>query len=298
VNWSKEKMNKGDWIPFILALVIAQIIFQFGSFGFIPAFLIIMGLFWIFKKVVKMRSSVLSLKKEKEIFTSKSREKKVDDKKRKSIKTKVIWVIIIVFYVGLGLTFFFSQKDLEPITTDKRLEFSELSGNLYRNTKYNFRIKFPKGWEIKVGDGPHILQKATKNNSVISLAVEEIPAGLLEKTATIRDMMPIEEFKSEMINSLQIIYPEAELLDYGESYLDNKPAYWIKTSISSNILDIKIQQTSLLFQVLNKNILYTISAGSLPNEFASVEPEFIKSIATFVIEEYSNIYDLDIELDL
>lgn len=291
-------MNKGDWIPFILALVIAQIIFQFGSFGFIPAFLIIMGLFWIFKKVVKMRSSVLSLKKEKEIFTSKSREKKVDDKKRKSIKTKVIWVIIIVFYVGLGLTFFFSQKDLEPITTDKRLEFSELSGNLYRNTKYNFRIKFPKGWEIKVGDGPHILQKATKNNSVISLAVEEIPAGLLEKTATIRDMMPIEEFKSEMINSLQIIYPEAELLDYGESYLDNKPAYWIKTSISSNILDIKIQQTSLLFQVLNKNILYTISAGSLPNEFASVEPEFIKSIATFVIEEYSNIYDLDIELDL
>ncbi len=38
----------------------------------------------------------------------------------------------------------------------------ELNDNVYRNKKYHFRIKFPVGWEIKDGDGEHIVKKSSK----------------------------------------------------------------------------------------------------------------------------------------
>ena len=51
-------------------------------------------------------------------------------------------------------------------------------------------------------------------------------------------------------------------------------------------LDITIQGTHIQYQLLKNNIFYFISAGSAADEFSSAEPEFMKSIATFVIENY------------
>ena len=50
----------------------------------------------------------------------------------------------------------------------------EIIGSLYRNTKYNFRINFPNGWEIKDGDGQHIVKKATNQDSSINIGVTDV----------------------------------------------------------------------------------------------------------------------------
>ena len=43
--------------------------------------------------------------------------------------------------------------------------------NLYRNDEYQFRIKFPVGWEIKDGDGKRIIIKAVDSKSVSSIII-------------------------------------------------------------------------------------------------------------------------------
>lgn len=47
----KKKMTKSDWIGAVVGFFIASIIFQMGSFGFIPAFIIAYGSYWIAKQI-------------------------------------------------------------------------------------------------------------------------------------------------------------------------------------------------------------------------------------------------------
>ena len=289
-------MTKADWIGMVGGLFIASIIFQMGSFGFIPAFLIAMASYWIVKKIA------LTFTKEKTTETSDSTTENETQPKQevvqnmeakptklKSSKKKWIWAgvgVVLLIVIGALSSTSVPDEDIDLVTTDKSSDFSEQSGNLYRNTKYDFRIKFPEGWDIKPGDGPNILQKAVSGNHTISVGVREIPAEFSDETATIKDVMSLAEFKDTLLEGVQEKFPGAKLLDYGESKLDNEPAYWIKYTAPYTALDITVQGTHIQYQLLKNNIFYFISAGSASNEFSSAEPEFMKSIATFVIENY------------
>jgi len=207
---------------------------------------------------------------------------------------KATWItILLIVVIGIGILFsvLIYQQNLliENITlpkTNKNSSTFEQIGNLYRNINYNFRVKFPEGWEIKPGDGPNILQKAVSSNSTISVGVREMPADLIDKNATIKDLMSISDFQDSLIEGVREKFPGAILLDYGETKLDNLPTYWMKYSASYSVLDNNIEGTHLLYQLLHKNILYFISAGGLSSEFEAMEQEFKKSISTFVIENH------------
>ena len=210
---------------------------------------------------------------------------------RDKMKNARITIYGIIFLLLCSLSIIgtlYSENDnqVNIPKTDKSLTNHEQIGNLYRNIKYNFRIKFPEGWDIKPGDGPNILQKAVKGNHTISIGVREIPAEYSNKTATIEDVMSIVEFKDTLLEGIQEKFSGAKLIDYGESKLDNNPTYWVKYTAPYTVLDITVQGTHLQYQTLNNNILYTISAGSTSDEFDAIEQEFMKSIATFVIENY------------
>ncbi len=208
----------------------------------------------------------------------------------KGSKKKWVWagvgVVILLIVIGTLSSSGVPDENIDLITTDKSSDFSEQSGNLYRNTKYNFRIKFPQGWDIKPGDGPNILQKAVSGNHTILVGVREIPAEFGDETATIKDVMSLAEFKDTLLEGVQEKFPGAKLLDYGESKLDNESAYWIKYTAPYTALDITVQSTHIQYQLLKNNIFYFISAGSTADEFSSAKPEFMKSIATFVTENY------------
>lgn len=208
--------------------------------------------------------------------------------KPKKSKKGLIWVGIIIFAIIIVAVFssLSNEQNVELVKTDKSGDYSEQDGNLYRNTKYDFRIKFPEGWDIKAGDGPNILQKAVKGNHTVSIGVREIPAEFSDKTATIKDVMSIAEFKDTLLESVQEKFPGAKIIDYGESKLDNEPAYWIKYSAPYTALNTTVEVIQIQYQVLNNNIFYFITAGSTSDEYQSVEAEIMKSISTFVIEDY------------
>ncbi|MCK4745180.1 hypothetical protein KAS41_03900 [Candidatus Parcubacteria bacterium] len=296
-NKPKKKITKADAIGMSGGFFIVAIIFQISSFGLIPNFIIAMCSFLIVKKIAQF-----FLKKEKNnpqkhdqehnnksvLKITQNEEKNTEIKKSKKGQAWVGAIIIIFTIVSVIAVFSDpnNEKDMDLIQADKSGNYSEQDGNLYRNTEYNFRIKFPEGWDIKSGDGPNILQKAVNGNHTISILVQEIPAEHGDKTATIKDIMSLIEFKNTFFEGMQEKFSDIELVDFGESKLDNEPAYWIKYSAPYTTLDITVQATNLQYQVLNNNILYTINAGSTSNEFDTVETEFMKSIATFVIEDY------------
>jgi len=290
----KKKMTKADWIGMVGGLFVASIIFQMGSFGFIPAFLIAMVSYWVVKKIA------LSFTKENKVGTPDQKEIQAKTDvvqqtetmpiKNKGSKKKWIWIGIGIFVLIIIISIFSSSnvpnEDISLLKTDKGAETSEVSGNLYRNTKYNFRIKFPENWDIKVGDGPNIVQKAVQGNNTISVGVKEIPAEYGDKSATIKDIMTLAEYKDSILEGVKEKFPGAKLLDYGETKLDNVSTYWVKYSAPYSVLDISVEGTNLQYQLLHENILYFITAGTLSDEFSSSEVEFKKSIATFVTENY------------
>ncbi len=289
----KKKMTKADWIGMVGGLFIASIIFQMGSFGFVPAFLIAVVSYWIVKKIAltftKENENKITetedIQKQETIQNAETKPMNNDNSKKKW-PWIVTGVVVLLIIIGAFSSSDVSDKDIDLVTTDKSSDYSEQSGNLYRNTKYNFRIKFPEGWEIKPGDGPNILQKAVSGNHTLSIGVREIPAEFGDKTATIKDVMTLAEFKDVLLQGVQEKFPGAKLLDYGESKLDNEPTYWIKYTAPYTALDITVQGTHIQYQLLNENIFYFISAGSASDEFSTAEPDFMKSIATFVTENY------------
>jgi hypothetical protein len=256
-------------------------------------FVIVGGCSFLAQKFLgKHLGKKITFRKQNEEYNNEPEQKDAQNEV-KNIETKkpkkgLIWVVVIIFAVIIVAVFsnLSNEQDVELVKTDKSGDYSEQDGNLYRNTKYDFRIKFPEGWDIKTGDGPNILQKAVKGNHTVSIGVREIPAEFGYKTATIKDVMDITEFKDGLLESVQERFPGAKIIDYGESKLDNEPAYWIKYSAPYSALDITVEGIQVQYQVLNNNIFYFITAGSTSDEYQSVEGEIMKSISTFVIEGY------------
>lgn len=292
--WKKYFSGWNFVINALIALIPASVVISILRELGIKGALVMVGVLWCFIYLAGLLREKIGRKSNKKVEKNADIKNQATTVVHKPKNKKITWLIILLI-VGVGVVIFFSiliskQNSLiENLTlpkTDKGSSSFEQIGNLYRNTKYNFRFKFPEGWEIKPGDGPNILQKAVSGNHTISVGVREIPTELVDKTATIKDIMTLSEFKDSIIEGVQEKFPGAKLLDYGETKLGNLPTYWVKYSAPYSALDINIEATNLLYQLLHKNIFYFIGAGTLSSEFAAMEPEFKKSIITFVIENY------------
>jgi len=171
------------------------------------------------------------------------------------------------------------------LQTDKNSENSEIIDNLYRNKKYHFRIKFPKGWRLDVGDGIHIIQKASFEDSVISIMVQQFDLGG-ENILSIKDVINLEEFVDTSFNGVKEKFSDAKIINYGETRIDNEPTYWIEYSASAQVLDYQIKMTNLVYYIVKGDIMYIIDAGAITDNYSDVKSLFLKSVSTFVLENY------------
>ncbi|MBU0619846.1 MAG: PsbP-related protein [Candidatus Magasanikbacteria bacterium] len=298
---TEKELKRGKSEAIVLGAIIGVVITSTIEYFLnvkIPAIIkwlvIVGGLSFLSQKFLgKHLGKKITFQKQNEEYNNKpepqNTQNEVKITEHKKSKKGLVWtgvIIVAVIFIVAVFSELPDEQDIELAQTDKSGSYSEQSGNLYRNTKYDFRIKFPGGWDIKAGDGPNILQKAVNGNHTMSIGVREIPAEYGDKTATIKNVIDLAEFKNSILGGVQEKFPGAKLIDYGESKLDNEPAYWIKYSMPYTALDITVEGTQLQYQVLNNNIFYFITAGSTSNEFQSVEAELMKSISTFVIENY------------
>ena len=175
-------------------------------------------------------------------------------------------------------------EDISLLKTDKSAENSEVSGNMYRNTKYHFRIKFPEGWKIGIGDGIHIVQKASYENSTISVIVQQFDLGGGEGLSSIKDVGTLREVIDIAVDSMETKFSDVKIINQGETKIDNQPAYWVEISAMSQVLDYKLKMTSLIYLLAKEDILYSISAGTDSEEYEQIKPKFYQTVSTFVLE--------------
>lgn len=270
-----------------------QLFIWFGGTVFIYLFISLLFAVYVFFNKFVFRRTKKVIKQSPNYSNSHLKRRQLKQRRLANnnniVSSKWKWFGFIVLFVIITISafFFLSNDGVDFVRTDKNPEFSEIVENLYRNTKYNFRIKFPEGWEIKPGDGPNILQKAVKGNHSISIAIKELPTGFNNEKLTIKDVFTLKEFENKLFDeSFLQKYPKTKIIDSGETKINNLPAFWYKTSFSSSALGITVDMIGLRYVVLYKNVFYFISAGTTAEEFAFIEPEFKKSIITFVLENH------------
>lgn len=197
-------------------------------------------------------------------------------KKLFSVFNILILLAAIASIIGF-IYFYVENKISTPANKDSINE--EIVGNLYRNTKYKFRIKFPESWQIKKGDGPNILVKATSGEgSSINIYVKDLGIEL----GDIDDLITIDEWA----NSIGEKFPSAKIISKKEIHIDNKKAYFVQYSVNYKALDHESDMILYNVGLVNKNFNYIITAGSEESKFGNEKLILDQSVRTFAIEEY------------
>ncbi len=219
-------------------------------------------------------------------YLLKNKEAKSNILRDTAIAGLVIGVLTLVGKNAEPIRQVMNTKAPTEIRTTKNDTDDELSDNLYRNTKYGFRIKFPEGWEIKKGDGIHVVQKAVLGNSAISVTVQQFASDTDEKISSIRDVGTADDYISSIIKGIELKYSDVKVIDYGETKIDNEPAYWVEYSWTSQTLDRNIEMTNLIYIMAKNNIFYSVNLVTSTNKHKELKPTFLRTVATFLLEKY------------
>lgn len=193
------------------------------------------------------------------------------------------WILGIVGVIVLIIIISFSSPK-----TNKDKSFSKTENSLYQNTNYNFSINFPEGWKIssnESGDSQAVVQKATKGNAVVSVAVRDVPLAvdvLSSEEKSIKDIIDFEKFKQQTKTDMEKAVSGINNFEFGEMFINEIPAYWAKFS-GPNSANNSLEDTVKQYHFFYKNVLYMISTTSNSNDFSNLEAVFNTTINSFKI---------------
>lgn len=164
-------------------------------------------------------------------------------------------------------------------------------GNLYRNNKHAFRIKFPVGWQINNCDGMHMVKKAVDNDGssvVVGVFPFEDTTGIDFDNLTDSDF---NDFYSSITPTLIIgmskKFSNAKVLEQGVRHLDNRRAIYIKMSGNYRYLDRSLKMINLSYIIPFKEKFYSVGGAASYDLFHEKEKLINLAAASFVIEDYT-----------
>jgi len=193
-----------------------------------------------------------------------------------------IIVIVGTFFKGVSNMEDFSsyyQEEAQVLNTDKSSENSEISGNFYKNTKYNFSILFPEGWDIGEADNPTIVQEATSGTNSINISIQQFSLDNQDQVNSIKDTSSLDDFVNSSIDELENTFGSVEIIGYGEAEINNEDVYWLRYAIP---VSGELKMTSGVYSIMKNNIFYIISFGTV-GDYSEKEKVFMDSISTFTI---------------
>jgi hypothetical protein len=201
---------------------------------------------------------------------------------------KWIWFILgAIAFIGVGIFFDVYKYFIEyqEVTIDKNPQYSEISGNSYNNTKYNFTIEFPQGWDVQDATGEHIVKKATHEDSTIMVIVQQVDYESY-KISSIKDVGTSKDFAQSMVDGMKEneLYSNVYLTDYGSTTINGELAYWIKYSATYKTSNLKAETMSIGYYFTKSNTMYNIQGSTLAEDYSEVEPLFLQSIKTFKLK--------------
>ncbi len=185
--------------------------------------------------------------------------------------------ILLAAIASIGGFMYFYIENKINAPADKNSTNEEIVGNLYRNTKYKFRIKFPESWEIKKGDSPNVLIKAANaDGSSINILVKDLGIAI----GDIDEMITLDEWAESLYEK----FPDAKILLKKEISIDNRKAFIVKSSVIYKTLDKEANSTIYSVALTSDNLFYTITASAKTKLFEDEKLTLETSISTFVIE--------------
>jgi len=207
-----------------------------------------------------------------------TREEETTARRTTNKLSSLINILILLAAIAsiAGFLYFYAENKLSG-PADKNPNNEEIVENLYRNTKYQFRIKFPEAWEIKKGDGPNILIKASnENGSNINILVKDIGVAI----GDVDQMLTLDEWAESVYEK----FPDAKILLKKETSIDNRKAFLVKYSLTYKALDKETNSTIYNVALTSNNFFYVITASAKTRLFEDEKLKMETSISTFVIE--------------
>jgi len=175
------------------------------------------------------------------------------------------------------------EGEFYEFPTDKSPEYAEIKDNLYRNTKYKFRIKFPVDWKILPGVGSNVVVKAVHSGRTISVVVKQI--SLDDPELTIADVYDdFNLYVDAQLVALKNKFPETHIISSRILKVDNRLAYSFKYSTKYKAR--APNATGINVQIFYRGIFYTITTVGLEKDFDNIEEIVNNTISTFVIEDF------------
>lgn len=147
-------------------------------------------------------------------------------------------------------------------------------GKLYRDLENDFRIQYPKNWELVAGEAKHTVVKFINRDSSMSLSINVIQNdGSMSEEKL--DEIQLNNFKT-YVNQLMISVNKIPIdLKVENGYLDNHNAV-----ITSNKFVLKQINLEILFQYYQ---IQTLVNGKIYNVILSLpEKYFTESYASYI----------------
>ena len=193
------------------------------------------------------------------------------------------------------------QDKKTTVTQPNKTEQENGQPILYRNDDYKFRINFPAGWEIKDGDGAHVVKKAVKDGCTVLVLVKDSQEEIKTLSAEERNELNFIEFSDfsdeeanqlldDIIKENEVAFPGSKIIEKGIRYIDNRKAGYYKVSTPYKVANVEAKVVAVNYFTIHKGKFYQI-IGSYPIEPVSEqnkEPVINASLMTFVFEDWGD----------
>lgn len=215
--------------------------------------------------------------------------------KNKNAKSNIIKDTTIVGLI-LGILVLFGQmqdlnlpqlqslENIKEIQITKEPQDEVVIGNLYRNKKYNFRIKFPIEWKIETGDGIHVIKKSyNENGSSITISVVDYEDLEGKNITSIKNLYSLKDFEKQIEEDSKKFFSRYLISSAIETTVASNEAYLIDSIVTSSDLGKETSIRTKLYQFINGDRIYTITLSGGTGFFED-EKELDKSLSSFLIE--------------
>lgn len=167
-------------------------------------------------------------------------------------------------------------SDILQLETDKDIANASQNGAEYQNTKYNFALRFPQGWEQSVGTQPHVVWKATKGNSAVAIQVREFATNFGEVSGDL-----LEDMKDEIIASVQAELPTAEVVSSEVIIINEYPFLKARYEGVYSQQDVDFHFVMEQLDTVKDNVVISLTVTSSQSDFPRIEQAVMQTINSF-----------------
>ena len=157
------------------------------------------------------------------------------------------------------------------------------SNSIFRSDDYNFRFRYPAEWKVESGEGKNVKAKVVASDGTNCNVVVRFIPELKENTN--KEVMT-GFTKYDLLSGIKAKFSDANLLDGGETFVDNRRAVYAYVDYSYGTLKANLNFRSLMVYTFDRGYFYAITCGTEKSLFKSNRANFENLVSSFVFEDW------------